>query len=120
VVPQPEVVTHTTPMLTHCICCMHHTALCCAVLCCAVLCCAVLCRGLWLPNQKLDEVPAMSPTVLLSSSFAQEQYITLPAAQLASMPGTYMLQVSVLTGQTEGWRGVPGGDTRWACYFAAW
>lgn len=35
----------------------------------------------------------MSPIMLLSSSFAQEQYITLTASQLYSMPGTYMLQV---------------------------
>lgn len=79
-------------------------------------CCAVLCRGLWFPKQKLDEVPAMSPAVLLSSSFAQEQYITLPAAQLASMPGTYMLQVSVLTDQTApccgGGEGGLVGDVR--------
>jgi len=47
----------------------------------------------WFPNQKLDEPPAMSPIMLLSSSFAQEQYITLPASQLFSLPGSYMLQV---------------------------
>jgi hypothetical protein len=47
----------------------------------------------WFPNQKLDEAPAMTPAVLLSSSFAQEQYITMAAHQLVSMPGTYMLQV---------------------------
>lgn len=51
------------------------------------------CRGVWFPNQKLDEPPAMTPAVLLSSSFAQEQYITMPAHQLVAMPGTYMLQV---------------------------
>jgi hypothetical protein len=35
----------------------------------------------------------MTPSVLLSSSFAQEQYITMPASQLVNMPGTYMVQV---------------------------
>jgi hypothetical protein len=48
---------------------------------------------MWFPGQKLDEAPAMTPSVLLSSSFAQEQYITLPATQLVNMPGTYMVQV---------------------------
>lgn len=39
----------------------------------------------------------MSPVMLLSSNFAQEQYITLPASQLYSLPGTYMLQVLMMT-----------------------
>lgn len=53
----------------------------------------------------------MTPAVLLSSSFAQEQYITLPAHQLVSMPGTYMLQVSVVCGQQYRQYGSPQGST---------
>lgn len=60
---------------------------------CPVLVVALLHRGVWFPNQKLDTPPSMTPAVLLSSSFAQEQYITMAAHQLVSMPGTYMLQV---------------------------
>jgi hypothetical protein len=47
----------------------------------------------WHPGQKLDEAPASTPSMLLSSSFAQEMYITLPASQLFHAPGSYMLQV---------------------------
>lgn len=50
-------------------------------------------RGVWHPGQKLDEAPASTPSMLLSSSFAQEMYITLPASQLFHAPGSYMLQV---------------------------
>ena len=64
-------------------------------------CAAVACRGLWFPGQKLDEAPAMSPVVLLSSSFAPEQDITLPAAQLAHMPGICMLQVCQFSRQGD-------------------
>jgi hypothetical protein len=43
----------------------------------------------------------MSPVVLLSSSFAPEQDITLPAAQLAHMPGICMLQVCQFSRQGD-------------------
>lgn len=56
----------------------------------------------------------MTPSVLLSSSFAQEQYITLPAHQLVSMPGTYMLQVSVACGQHEAVRFSTRQYSSWA------
>jgi hypothetical protein len=42
----------------------------------------------------MDTEPSLSADVLLSSSFAQEQYITIPAQQLFHSPGIYMLQVS--------------------------
>lgn len=41
----------------------------------------------------MDSEPSVSADVLLSSSFAQEQYITIPAQQLFHSPGIYMLQV---------------------------
>jgi hypothetical protein len=41
----------------------------------------------------MDTEPSLSADVLLSSSFAQEQYITIPAQQLFHSPGIYMLQV---------------------------
>jgi hypothetical protein len=43
----------------------------------------------------MDTEPSLSADILLSSSFAQEQYITIPAQQLFHSPGIYMLQVSV-------------------------
>uniref|UniRef100_A0A383WD12 Malectin-like domain-containing protein n=1 Tax=Tetradesmus obliquus TaxID=3088 RepID=A0A383WD12_TETOB len=49
--------------------------------------------GLWFPGQAMDSEPSVSADVLLSSSFAQEQYITIPAQQLFHSPGIYMLQV---------------------------
>jgi len=54
-------------------------------------------RGLWLPGQRLDSPPTYTPEVLLTSSFAQELYITVPANTLFHSPGIYMLQVGHYT-----------------------
>lgn len=47
-----------------------------------------------MPGQSLDESPSVTSEVLQESSFTQEQYITMPAAQLFHNPGIYQLQVS--------------------------
>eukprot|EP00878_Enallax_costatus_P025108 GHUV01026831.1.p1 GENE.GHUV01026831.1~~GHUV01026831.1.p1 ORF type:complete len:723 (+),score=195.48 GHUV01026831.1:793-2961(+) len=49
--------------------------------------------GLWLPGHSLEEQPSVTAETLLASSFAQELYITIPAAQLFHSPGIYTLQV---------------------------
>lgn len=54
-------------------------------------------RGLWMPGQSLDENPSVTSEVLQDSTFAQEMYITVPAAQLFHSPGIYQLQVSTAT-----------------------
>lgn len=52
-------------------------------------------RGLWLPGHSLEDEPSVTAETLLGSSFAQELYITVPAAQLFHNPGIYTLQVSL-------------------------